>query len=111
MSTRATVADLIRLGQAWQRGDPDEMGEAADSVGKYLIRWNLEEPTEDGGSEPVPASPEGWAETDAAIKMLVFQKWMDAINAAGGHVIDPKSSTPSSSSSLSEELPATTGAW
>ncbi len=89
MHVRLSVADIVRLGQAWSNKDPDEIEEASGRIGAYLVAWNLEEPTEDGDGAPVPATPEGWASCGGMTQVLVFQKFMDAINSGvGGHVID-----------------------
>jgi hypothetical protein len=109
MSTRVGLADMVRMGQAWQNRDPDEMAEAADAIGKYLISWNLEEPTEDS-SEPVPATEEGWTSIDAVIKVLLFQRWMTEINERAGAFVPPLSQAPSKNGSSSRAPSAATAA-
>jgi hypothetical protein len=95
MSLRIGLADMVRMGRAWQDNDPDEIAEAAAAVGRYLVAWNLEEPDPGGGSTPVPATPEGWAGIDIMIQVLVFQRWMDEINAKAGAYVDPKAASAS----------------
>jgi hypothetical protein len=109
MSLRISLADMVRMGQAWQSGDPDEMADAAEQVGKYLIAWNLEEPAEDG-SVPVPPTLEGWMSVDAMIKVLVFGRWMEAINASVGTLVPDPLSVPSRNGRRSAAHAGTTGA-
>jgi hypothetical protein len=94
MSTRIGLADLVRMGVAQRNNDIDEVAQESDAIGKYLIAWNLEEPTEDG-SKPVPATEEGWQSVEAVIKILVFRRWMDEINGKAGAFVDPKLPPPS----------------
>ena len=110
MRTSLGVADLVRLGATWQNRDPDEIEEAAQRLGRYLVAWNMEDPLEDGGSEPVPADESGWQSRDGVTQVLIFQKYMEAVNAGGGRVVDGPLSTASSNGSSSEAQPVMTGA-
>jgi hypothetical protein len=124
MRVRLGVGPLMRFVQAVQNlgADQDEpipglgvsaeaiqqFGALAEEAGEYLVSWNMEDPTDNGDSEPVLATSEGWRSRDGMTQVLIFTKWVPYLaDLANGSVSVPLASSSQSGESFLEQ-PETT---
>ncbi len=126
--SRASMADILWLGATWteerlvrlasfelDENELEELQQALNRLGPYLVSWNLDEKDEDGNVHPMPPTADAWAALDVGLQITVFTEWAKVLAESGGYVVDPKSLPPLRNGrrrgpSMSADSPTTTAA-